>query len=1103
MTQTKKILYRLLFSVFVAIVLFGISSVYNTAYASIGDTDDGVYFSEDIAVPGSSLTVNCDTEGNDEINYKWYINNKLIGISDSVYKISGSDQQKFIRAEVWNGDTKLGEAEVFCSNLPVMYINTENGAAVESKDYYINSEIHIQGNEYYNSETTKLYSGKAEIKGRGNSTWKRFPKKPYKIKLDKKTSLFGYGKNKHWVLLANYIDESLMRNMLAGDIATRMGVGAMDGTWVDVVLNGKPVGNYMLCEHIRLSEDRVNVFDWESAGEDIAEAIATKEGMSKQEQDALEEYMVEKDMSWMSTGEVKYNGKLYVTEDYSENLPDEFNGGYLLELDTSYDEVSKFTTTNGAPVMFKSPEYIYTDATAMSAVQKYIQMFEDALYSNDKCIEKDDKIISYAELCDVDSFASFWLASELLSNEIGVKSTYVQKDIDQPLIFGPVWDFDFSSGSTAPFGTQGATDWISDNGRWWVAQAMQDPYFAVKVRNVYLENEEYLKELVSDSGTLDDWYSYLYKSGEYNDKLWNYSRGFDEDFNALKSWLTKRIEWMDKQFATNASAMKSMGITFSDKFNITLQADNILASQGNGYEISNIENQSLNVDVSVNSGDYKALNYYVNSHYGGSAEIVDGHVNIIIRNDQLTESIGMDNVITIWLKDNAGNMAEQQYITVKIASEDQRYRNVVFNDLGGTYAHKVRDGAKIYLDEPLNETEDTSFAGWSDGVNTYEAGKWLKVEDDVTMTAVWNTCKDGSYSHKWTGTEDVLKCENCSATKKVEKNYIDVAICTYTQSSRYYTRYTGKEVAPVINVTYNGTTLTENVDYTITIKNNINAGFATYTVKGIKSAGYTGEVNLTYRIISRSIKSAKFVKEKAYAYGGANAVPKFTLTYNGMTLEYGTDYTVSANGKAPGVAEATITGKGNFEGSRTVSYILAPAKPASLKASLYGHDDVNIKWNKSKSASGYYVYYKKASEKKYTYIKSTTATSLKKANLADGCAYTFKVVPYITIDGKKYASPDGSAVKITTLKKITGVKIKTVSKTHNKISWKNIDGETGYQIARSASKTKNYKVVKTVSAKYSYAKLKKTSKKYYYKVRAYKTVDGKRIYAPWSDPKRK
>lgn len=68
-----------------------------------------------------------------------------------------------------------------------------------------------------------------------------------------------------------------------------------------------------------------------------------------------------------------------------------------------------------------------------------------------------------------------------------------------------------------------------------------------------------------------------------------------------------------------------------------------------------------------------------------------------------------------------------------------------------------------------------------------------------------------------------------------------------------------------------------------------------------------------------------------------------------------------------------------------------------------------------------------------------------------------------------------------------------------KLSWKNINGESGYQIARSKYKSKSFTVVKTVSAKYSSAKIKTTKGKiYYYKVRAYRTVNGKKVPGPWS-----
>ena len=61
------------------------------------------------------------------------------------------------------------------------------------------------------------------IRGRGNSTW-RTPKKPYKFKLDKSADLFGMGKNKHWVLIANFYDTSLTVDRLVGWIGEQMGI---------------------------------------------------------------------------------------------------------------------------------------------------------------------------------------------------------------------------------------------------------------------------------------------------------------------------------------------------------------------------------------------------------------------------------------------------------------------------------------------------------------------------------------------------------------------------------------------------------------------------------------------------------------------------------------------------------------------------------------------------------------------------------------------------------------------------------------------------------------------------------------------------------------
>ena len=122
--------------------------------------------------------------------------------------------------------------ETYESKLPVVYITTEGGVKITSKEDYVNATMKIQGNDTY-TDSEILYDGEIEIRGRGNSTW-NMPKKPYKIKLDKKSNIFDMGKHKHWVLLANYSDASLMRNTLAYNLSGSLGMPQMETVWVDV-----------------------------------------------------------------------------------------------------------------------------------------------------------------------------------------------------------------------------------------------------------------------------------------------------------------------------------------------------------------------------------------------------------------------------------------------------------------------------------------------------------------------------------------------------------------------------------------------------------------------------------------------------------------------------------------------------------------------------------------------------------------------------------------------------------------------------------------------------------------------------------------------------
>jgi hypothetical protein len=139
------------------------------------------------------------------------------------------------------------------TGLPVVYIDTENSAAITSKEDYVSGTMTIW------QEGSKIHENTMRIRGRGNATW-GYPKKPYKIKLDSKANFFGMGNDKDWVLLANYCDKTLMRTGIAFHLSKLMGFPwTPDAQFVELVVNGSYLGNYQLVEGIKQDEQRVDV----------------------------------------------------------------------------------------------------------------------------------------------------------------------------------------------------------------------------------------------------------------------------------------------------------------------------------------------------------------------------------------------------------------------------------------------------------------------------------------------------------------------------------------------------------------------------------------------------------------------------------------------------------------------------------------------------------------------------------------------------------------------------------------------------------------------------------------------------------------------------
>ena len=151
-------------------------------------------------------------------------------------------------------------------DLPIIEIFTQGNELPKDKENYVNCSFEISNckNEEDNFSVEMKNSvdedGSVGIRLRGNSTM-QYDKKPYRIKFDKKQSFFGLEKNKNWVLLADYLDTSKIRNYAAFKIA--QGFDALSFTpapnHVVVYINGECKGLYLFCEQIDEKEGRAAV----------------------------------------------------------------------------------------------------------------------------------------------------------------------------------------------------------------------------------------------------------------------------------------------------------------------------------------------------------------------------------------------------------------------------------------------------------------------------------------------------------------------------------------------------------------------------------------------------------------------------------------------------------------------------------------------------------------------------------------------------------------------------------------------------------------------------------------------------------------------------
>jgi hypothetical protein len=279
------------------------------------------------------------------------------------------------------------------TGLPVVRIETPSKKPITSKEVWMQgATIRIE-----RPDGTVDYEGKTEIRGRGNSTWNWYPKKPYALRLEEKGEILSMPSHKRWVLLANWKDRTLLRNDAAFWLSRHTGLPyTVRGQYVELVLNGVHQGNYYLCEQIKLNKNRVNV-----------------EKMDPKETD-----------------------------------PVKITGGYLLEIDTYHDEKNKFIFPRlfNLPWMVKEPDEDELSDAAFQYIQDWIENLEKLLKDANQV-----KAHAYEEFLDVDTAIDYLIVEELTGNNDfyntwpwpGGHSVYLYKERGGKLYSGPVWDFDY------------------------------------------------------------------------------------------------------------------------------------------------------------------------------------------------------------------------------------------------------------------------------------------------------------------------------------------------------------------------------------------------------------------------------------------------------------------------------------------------------------------------------------------------------------------------------------------------------------------------------------------------------------------------------------
>lgn len=324
----------------------------------------------------------------------------------------------------------------------------------------------------------------------------------------------------------------------------------------------------------------------------------------------------------------------------------------------------------------------------------------------------------------------------------------------------------------------------------------------------------------------------------------------------------------------------------------------IIANDGIGLstscEVIAKEKQSSNVPTDISTLDIRAIenHNYTGSEITPSITITDGSATLVENTDYTVSYSNNVNVGTATVTiTGKGNYSGTKEVTFEIVEKS------LTNVIASAIANQTYTGTAI-----------TPSVTVKDGATT------LVKDTDYTM----------SYSNNvnvGTATVTITGKGNYSGTKEVTFTIVAKSLSNATVSAIEDQTYTGTAITPSVTVKDGDTTLVKDTDYTVSYTNNVNAGTATVTITG--KGNYSGTKEVTFKIVAKSISNATVSAIPDQTYTGNAITPSVTVTDGNKTLVKDTDYTVSySNNINAGTATVTITGKGNYTGTKTVNFTI-------------------------------------------------------------------------------------------------------------------------------------------------------------------------------------